>query len=73
MNELICRPEDGEVNEMTLPSDTAFEIQAIAVLGRARYLSITEDPFTSERGRISFFVANKEIMMYCAIIVCALF
>ena len=30
------------MNEMTLPSDTGFGIRALAVSGRARYLSVTE-------------------------------
>ena len=29
-------PDDGEMDEMTLPPDTEFEIRALAVWGRAR-------------------------------------
>ena len=32
-------PEDSEMNP-----DTGFEIRSVAVRGRARYLSVTEDP-----------------------------
>ena len=35
-------PEDGEMIGMTLSSDTGFENRAYVVLGRARYLSVTE-------------------------------
>ena len=36
------------MNEMTLPPDTGFEIRALAVSGRARYLSVTEAPHNIE-------------------------
>ena len=38
--------------------DTGFEIRALAVWGRARYLSVTEAPHNTEWGRI-FFVSFK--------------
>ena len=44
-------PEDGEMNEMTLP--TEFEIQALAVLGRARYLSVTGATHNIQSSRVS--------------------
>ena len=34
--------------EMTLSPDTGFEIRALAVRGRARYLSVTEAPHNTD-------------------------
>ena len=39
-------PEDDEKNEMTLSS--RHKIRALAVWGRARYLSVTEAPHNTE-------------------------
>ena len=36
------------MNEMILSSDTGFEIRALAVWGRARYLSVTVAPHNTE-------------------------
>ena len=41
-------PEDGEMIEMTLSSRHRFEIRALAVWGRARYLSVTEAPHNTD-------------------------
>ena len=47
------------MNEMTRPPDTGFEIPALAVLGRARHLSVTEAPhnfvFSRVSGKETFF------------------
>ena len=41
------------MNEMTLFSDTGFEIQALGVWGRARYLSVSEAPHNIESLQMS--------------------
>ena len=45
------------------PPDTAFEIRALAVWGRARYLSVTEAPHNTDfhtwMGKKHFFVSFK--------------
>ena len=46
-------PEDDEMNEMTLPSDTGFEIWALAVWGRGRYLSVTEALQNNKSSQVS--------------------
>ena len=42
------------MNEMTLPSRKKLEIQALAVLGRARYRSVREAPHNIESVRVSY-------------------
>ena len=33
---------DSDMNQMKLPQDTGFEIEALAIWGRARYLWVTQ-------------------------------
>ena len=42
------------MNEMTLPSRKKLEIQALAVLGRARYRSVREASHNIESVRVSY-------------------
>ena len=46
-------PEDGEMNEMALPSRHKIQIPVLAVWGRTRYLSVTEVPHNIESLRES--------------------
>ena len=46
-------PEDGEMNEITLPSSTLFEIRALAVRDWACYLSVTETLHNIESLRVN--------------------
>ena len=41
-------PEDGEMIEVILSSRHTIEIRALAVWGRARYLSVTEAPHNTD-------------------------
>ena len=45
--------ENDEMNEMTLPLDTGFEIRALAVWGRGCYLSFTEAPHNIKSSQVS--------------------
>ena len=49
-------PDDGAMNEMTLPSrhnHVGFEVRTLAVWGRARYFSVTETSHIIESLRVS--------------------